>query len=96
VAGAPYGKDTNYGAKVFVKLSERHRMVLSIPTGTYQRNPTFGHLIGASRILATLPALLSSQYEGGLFPVELAHNVASLSTYPSAKVLAMFAEAHGG
>ena len=38
--------------------------------------------------------LLSSRYEGALFPIELANNIASLSTYPSAKVLAMFAEAH--
>ena len=96
VAGAPYGKDTNYGAKVFVKLDERHRMVLNIPTGNYVRDPDVLDLIGASRIFATLPTLLSSQYEGGLFPVELAHNVASLSTYPSAKVLAMFAEASKG
>jgi hypothetical protein len=81
---------------VFVKLSERHQMVLSIPTGDYVQNPNVADLIGAPRIFATLPTLLSSQYEGGLFPIELAHNVASLSTYPSAKVLAMFAEASGG
>jgi hypothetical protein len=100
VTGAPYGKDTNYGAKVFVKLSERHQMVLSIPTripsGAYLKDPCVSDLIGAPQIFATLPTLLSSQYEGGLFPIELAHNVASLSTYPSAKILAMFAEAHGG
>lgn len=93
-AGAPYGFDTNYGAKVFVKLNERHQAVLNIPTGEYQRDPSLGHLVGARRIFATLPSLISSRYEGALFPVELAHNIASLSTYPSAKVLAMFAEAH--
>lgn len=98
VAGAPYGKDTNYGAKVFVKLSERHQMVLNVPTrtGTYVKDPGVSDLIGAAPIFATLTTLLSSQYEGGLFPIELAHNIASLATYPSAKVLAMFAEAHGG
>lgn len=92
-AGMPYGKDTNYGAKAFVKVSDRHGMVLNIPTGEYRSDPVVPDLIGAVRIFATLPSLLSSQYEGGLFPIELAHNVASLSTYPSAKVLALFAEA---
>ena len=32
----------------------------------------------------------------GLLPVELAHSVASLSTYPCAKVLSMFADAAKG
>ncbi|MFQ3613519.1 MAG: hypothetical protein SNJ68_07370 [Cyanobacteriota bacterium] len=31
-------------------------------------------------------------HEGGLLPVELANGVASLSTYPSARILKMFAE----
>lgn len=93
IAGMPYGKDTNYGVKAFVKINDRHAMVLNIPTGKYKSDPGIGDLIGSGRIFATLPSLLSSQYEGGLFPVELAHNVASLSTYPSAKILAMFAEA---
>ncbi len=92
LTGAPYGRDTNYGAKVFVKF-ERSSMVLNIPTGPYNPNPDLADLIGVNQILATLPTLLSSRYEGGLLPVELAHNIASLSTYPSAKVLALFAEA---
>ncbi|MDZ4339926.1 MAG: hypothetical protein U1B94_06900 [candidate division NC10 bacterium] len=91
--GAPYGKDTNYGSKVFLKLDERHQSVLNIPTGEYAREPTVEDLIGKDRIFATIPTLLSNQHEGALFPIELAHNVASLSTYPSAKVLSMFAEA---
>jgi hypothetical protein len=93
ITGAPYGKDTNYGAKVFVCLNERHRFVLNIPTGPYVRDPTFLNLIGGTEIFATLPSILSARYENALLPVELAHSVASLSTYPSAKVLAMFAEA---
>ena len=92
-AGAPYGRDTNYGAKVFVRLTERHKMVLNIPTGRFVQNPTVGDLIGASQIFATLPTLFSSRYENGLLPVELANAVASLSTYPSAQILAMFADA---
>ena len=92
VAGAAYGKDTNYGAKVFVKLDDRYKFVLNIPNGDLA-NPQNPNVLGASKIFATLPTILSARYEDGLLPVELAHSVASLSTYPSAKVLAMFAEA---
>jgi hypothetical protein len=90
--GKTYGEDTNYGAKVFVKLSEYHAMVLSIPTGTYRADPMYADLLGADMIFATLPTILSNRYEGGLLPIELAHNVASLSSYPSAPILQMFAE----
>jgi hypothetical protein len=93
--GAPYGKDTNYGAKVFVRISHYHQMVLNIPTGEYVENPTLRSLIGAERIFATLPTVLSSRFEGALLPIELAHGVASLSTYPSAQILKIFAEAKG-
>jgi hypothetical protein len=93
IAGAAYGKDTNYGAKVFVRFNERHRFMLNIPTGLYVRDPIPNDLIGAADIFATLPTVLSARYENALLPVELAHSVASLSTYPSARVLAMFAEA---
>ncbi|HEV2493150.1 MAG TPA: hypothetical protein VG204_08785 [Terriglobia bacterium] len=92
VAGAIYGKDTNYGAKVFVRLDDRHKFVLNIPNGS-AANPQDTNLIGAPQIFATLESILSARYEDGLLPVELAHSIASLSTYPSAKVLAMFAEA---
>ena len=91
--GAPYGRDTNYGAKVFVKLNNYHQMVLNIPTGEYVENPTISDLIGVDRIFATLPTILSNQYEGALLPIELANGIASLSTYPSAQILKIFAEA---
>jgi hypothetical protein len=90
--GAPYGLDRNYGAKVFVKLNPYHSMVINVPTGSHRPNPTAADLIGFDRILATLPSILSNRYEGPLMPVEMANGVASLSTYPSAKVLRMFAE----
>ncbi|MGI9102519.1 MAG: hypothetical protein ACR2IF_08750 [Terriglobales bacterium] len=90
--GAKYGKDTNYGAKVFVKLNDRYRFVLNVPNGssTDAQDPT---LIGSERIFGTLETILSARFESALLPVEMAHSVASLSTYPSARVLAMFAEA---
>ena len=90
--GAPYGIDTNYGAKVFVKLNPYHSMIINMPTGPHCQNPSPTKIIGFDRILATLPTILSSRYEGALMPVEMANGVASLSTYPSAKVLKMFAE----
>jgi hypothetical protein len=37
VAGAIYGKDTNYGAKVFVKLDDRYKFVLNVPNGDPQQ-----------------------------------------------------------
>jgi hypothetical protein len=90
--GAPYGKDTNYGAKVFLKFNHFHQMVLNIPTGEYVQNPTLSNLIGALNIFATLPSILSNRYEGALLPIELANGIASLSTYPSGQILKIFAE----
>ena len=90
--GAPYGRDTNYGAKVFIKINDYHQMVLNITTGGYKANPELSNLIGAEKIIATLPTILSNRYEGALLPVELANGIASLSTYPSAQILEIFAE----
>lgn len=95
-SGAPYGKDTNYGAKVFVTIGARYKFVFSIPInkpmGNFVMKPDFNSLIGFNRILGTLPKLLSSRFENGLVPIELANSVASLSTYPSASVLRLFAD----
>ena len=95
--GAPYGKDTNYGVKLFVRLNEYHKMVLNIPTGNsdFIENPTISTLIGAKRIFSTLPYIISNRYEGGLLPIKLAHGIASLSTYPSAHILKIFSEKRG-
>jgi hypothetical protein len=90
--GAPYGKDTNYGAKVFVKINNYHQMVLNIPTGEFIENPKLDNLIGAKNIFATLPSILSNRFEGALLPIELANAIASLSTYPSAQILKIFAD----
>lgn len=94
-AGAPYGKDTNYGAKVFIKLTNYHSIVLNVPTGLFRADPDQTDLIGLDRSILTLSKLTSSRYEGGLVPIELANAVASLSTYPSARVLQLFADAKG-
>ncbi len=88
-----YGQDTNYGAKVFIKYNDYHKMVMNIPTGErgeFVENPSLSNLIAIDRIIATLPKILSNRYEGALLPIELANGVASLSTYPSAKALELF------
>lgn len=90
--GMPYGKDTNYGAKVFIKLDDYHQSVLNVPTGLHVKNPKLTDLIGADSIFKTLPTILSNRFEGALLPIELAHGVASLSTYPSARILKVFAD----
>ena len=90
-----YGQDTNYGAKVFLKLNNYHKMVINVPTGErgeFVENPSLAHLISVEDIIATLPNILSNRFEGALLPVELANGVASLSTYPSAKVLKLFSD----
>ena len=90
-----YGEDTNYGAKVLIKYSDYHHLVLNVPTGVrgeHVRNPGIEHLIRFQDIIATLPSILSNRFEGALLPIELANGVASLSTYPSAKTLELFAD----
>lgn len=70
-------------------------MVLNIPTGIRGEgveNPSIENLIGVKNIVSTILKVLSNRYEGALIPIELANGVASLSTYPSAKVLELFSE----
>ena len=91
----PYGSRTNWGEKVYIKLDPDTALVLNIPTGEYNASPQFpkqGDLVGLGRIMATLPELISRRHEGALFPVELANGVASMSSYPSAKILQRFIE----
>jgi len=91
----PYGKRTNWGEKLYVKFDPGTYMVLNVPTGEYldrPGSPVGDDLIGLSRILATLPSLISHKFEGALFPVELANGIASMSSYPSAAILKTFVE----
>lgn len=91
---SPYGMRTNWGEKLYVKIDPGAFMVLNMPTGNYVSAAAFPKsedLIGLDRVLRTLPTLVSHKFEGALFPVELANGVASMSSYPSAKVLQLFA-----
>ena len=95
----PYGLKTNWGEKIYVKLDPGAYMVLNVPTGRYDPAggfPTATDLIGLPRILATLPSLVSHKFEGALFPIELANGIASMSSYPSARILQRFTEHSGG
>jgi hypothetical protein len=90
----PYGLRTNWGEKVYVKIDPGTYMVTNVPTGKYDPSSNFpaaSDLVGIDRILATLPTIVSHKFEGALFPIELANGVASMSSYPSAKVLQLFA-----
>jgi hypothetical protein len=91
----PYGSRTNWGEKMYIKIDPGTYMVLNVPVGDYQEAGSFpckDDLIGLPRILATLPSLVSHKFEGALFPVELANGIASMSSYPSAKILQRFIE----
>jgi hypothetical protein len=70
-------------------------LVLNIPTGEYIQNHELSNLIGADRIFSTLSTILSTRYEGALLPIELVNGIASMSTYPSAKILKLFTEKKG-
>jgi hypothetical protein len=92
-----YGSDTNYGAKTFFKMNDYHKMVINIPTGEkgeFVEHPSISNLISIDNIVATLPKILSNRFEGALLPIELANGIASLSTYPSAKVLELFTDSY--
>lgn len=86
----PYGIRVNYGNKIFVCNDKYHHIVLSIPTGEYKDTNKLEDLIGAEKIINTVNSLKSHRYENALLPIQLANGIASLSTYPSAKVLQLF------
>ena len=92
LGGNAYGEDTNYGAKVFVRLQRDDLLVLNIATGQFVPSPSADDLMAAEMIFATLPTLVSARYTGALQPIVLANDVASLSTYPSAQILKLFAD----
>lgn len=89
----PYGSRTNWGEKIFVVIDRNTHMTLNMATGEYKPDDDFPaekDIIGMRRILATLPSLISRKYEGALYPIELVNGIASMSNYPSAKILQDF------
>ncbi|GIN41187.1 hypothetical protein [Heyndrickxia oleronia] len=85
-----YGKRSNWGEKIFVKVDPVTQLVINVPTGNYldrKNAPLPNELINLEAILNILPNLVSRRFSGGLYPIELANGIASLSSYPSARIL---------
>lgn len=83
------------GEKIYVKADPNSYFVLNIPTGDYineKDSPRKEELVGLDRILATIPEMVSHRYTGALFPIELANGIASMSSYPSSRILQRFLE----
>jgi len=90
-AKEPYGLRTNYGGKVFLKLEKNQFFVLNIALKTYTANPKKTDFIGLESSISTIPLLKNYKHENALTPIVLANGIASLSSYPSATVLKLFA-----
>jgi hypothetical protein len=90
--GELYGFRTNYGNKLFFKTSNYHYVALSIPTGEYKDTSSALDFIGLENILSSICKLVSHKHHSALIPIQLANGIASLSTYPSARILKIFAE----
>lgn len=85
-----YGERSNWGEKVLVKVDPVTELVINVPTGDYldrKNAPLENELINLEVILNVIPHIVSRRFSGGLYPIELANGIASLSSYPSAKIL---------
>lgn len=89
----PYGARSNWGEKVGVKVSDDAIILANLPVGAFDSSegaPNDADLMGKDRILAALPKLVCALYENALYPVAMANERASLSLYPSQKILQEF------
>ena len=87
------GHRTRWGERVLVKVDSDTFLVLNIPVYEFKKDkdaPYKNDIVGLDIILNTIPHIISRKYEGALLPVELANGIASLSSYPSAKILQYF------
>ena len=85
-----YGQRSNWGEKVLVKVDPVTQLVINVPTGDYldrKNAPLANELINLEVILNVIPHIVSRRFSGGLYPIELANGIASLSSYPSATIL---------
>ena len=90
---------TNYGEKVLVKVDSKTAVVLNVPPYEYKTShdadysnfPRTEDLIGIEKIIEGLHSLVTVKYKNALLPIVLANGIASLSSYPSASVLKLFA-----
>lgn len=94
-----YGLKTNYGEKVLVKIDSKTAVVINVPPYEYKTSidenyinfPSTEDFIGLDKIVTGLHSLVTVKYKNALLPIVLANGVASLSSYPSASVLKLFA-----
>lgn len=91
-AGTLYGEKVLYGAKVYYKLDARNCWVLNVPYGPYRTDLSSGDLYGLGQVIATLRRLASRQFQNALLPIVAVNRIASLSVYPSNKILERLAE----
>ncbi|MDC7252999.1 hypothetical protein [Wohlfahrtiimonas chitiniclastica] len=94
-----YGLKTNYGEKVLVKIDSKTAVVINVPPYEYKTSadenyinfPSTEDFIELEKIVTGLHSLVTVKYKNALLPIVLANGVASLSSYPSASVLKLFA-----
>lgn len=88
-----YGIRTNWGEKVYVVIDRTMHLTLNIIPREYKKGKEFpgaNDIVGIGRILETIPALISRQYEGALYPINLVNGIVSMSNYPSSNILTAF------
>lgn len=88
-----YGERTNWGEKVLFVIAHSRKYVLNIPTGVFKNDhnsPCKDEVLELESILSIICDLESVRHENALYPIELVNNIASLSNYPSAKILSKY------
>ena len=85
-----YGERVNYGSKVFIKLTDKWVLSLSVPTGEYKCNPKKDDLIGVDEIASILPKIVSNSFPNALLPIVAVNKIASMSIYPTNNILEKF------
>lgn len=93
VSNHVYGERTNWGEKILFIINQSRKYVLNIPTGLFkndQNSPNIQDILELEAILSIVCDLESVRHENALYPIELVNNIASLSNYPSAKILSKY------
>lgn len=86
-----YRNRVSYGAKVAVRLSANHVVVLNVPTGPFFAEPKEQDLLGFTESLQVLSRLVSYRYENALVPLVLINSMVSVAQKPSSTILEAFA-----
>lgn len=87
-----YRNRVSFGAKLAIRLGDRHVVVLHIPTGGFLTEPKLSDLIGFEQSARVLSKLLSHRYDNALVPLVLVNSMASIARKPSGTILQSFAD----